>query len=264
MIDTRIQQQLRDRFNPEGSMLRKQQLRMLEILIYIDKVCKEHNIKYWLSSGTLLGAVRHGGFIPWDDDLDIEMLREDYEKFIKVFPNSDKYALQTNHTDQYYYYNFAKVRDLNSRIEEYERDKYYRYRGLFVDVFTLEYMPYSVCTFFGKIFGRIDYWAYNYCNKHPIWDIVKSLQKGAQVIFDICRPVFNKISKELHHSYGSSFLKARYLEDIIPLTEIQFEGKYFPAPKNYDHYLKVIFGEYEKLPDLRSITNHISECVIND
>ena len=77
MIDATIQQQLRERFNPEGSMLRKQQQRMLEILLHIDEVCTEHNIKYWLSSGTLLGAVRHGGFIPWDDDLDIEMLKED-------------------------------------------------------------------------------------------------------------------------------------------------------------------------------------------
>ena len=71
MIDQEIQAKLREKFNPDGSMLRKQQLRMLEILLYIDKVCKENNINYWLSSGTLLGAVRHGGFIPWDDDLDI-------------------------------------------------------------------------------------------------------------------------------------------------------------------------------------------------
>ena len=74
MIDKKLQQDLRERFSPEGSMLRKQQLRMLEILLYIDKVCKEHGIRYWLSSGTLLGAVRHGGFIPWDDDLDVEMM----------------------------------------------------------------------------------------------------------------------------------------------------------------------------------------------
>ena len=73
MIDAKVQSQLRERFNPDGSMLRRQQLRMLEILLHIDRVCAEHNIKYWLSSGTLLGAMRHGGFIPWDDDLDIEM-----------------------------------------------------------------------------------------------------------------------------------------------------------------------------------------------
>ena len=74
MITDTLQNELRERYNPNGSTLRKQQLRMLEMLQYIDSVCKKHNIRYWLCSGTLLGAVRHGGFIPWDDDVDIEML----------------------------------------------------------------------------------------------------------------------------------------------------------------------------------------------
>ena len=69
MITDTLQNELRERYNPDGSILRKQQLRMLEMLQYIDFVCKKHNIRYWLCSGTLLGAVRHGGFIPWDDDV---------------------------------------------------------------------------------------------------------------------------------------------------------------------------------------------------
>ena len=94
------QAELRERFNPDGSSLRNHQLRMLEMLKYIDGVCKKHNISYWLSSGTLLGAVRHGGFIPWDDDLDIEMLRKDYLKLVKVLGREidSKYALQTHKT----------------------------------------------------------------------------------------------------------------------------------------------------------------------
>ena len=84
MITDTLQYELRERYNPNGSTLRRQQLRMFEMLQYIDTVCKNHGIRYWLCSGTLLGAVRHGGFIPWDDDVDIEMLREDYRKFVKV------------------------------------------------------------------------------------------------------------------------------------------------------------------------------------
>ncbi len=77
MISESQQKYYREKYNPDGSRLRCLQLGMLEILKYIDKVCSENNISYWLSSGTCLGAVRHGGFIPWDDDVDIEMLRPD-------------------------------------------------------------------------------------------------------------------------------------------------------------------------------------------
>ena len=81
------QDELRARFNPDGSLLRRQQLRMLDILLEVDKICKKHDIRYWLSSGTLIGAMRHDGFIPWDDDLDIEMLRSDYVRLMKVLPS---------------------------------------------------------------------------------------------------------------------------------------------------------------------------------
>ena len=84
MIDEKLQVELRDIFNPEGSDLRKLQLRILEILKFVDSVCKTHGIQYWLSSGTCLGAVRHGGFIPWDDDVDIEMFEKDYIRFCKI------------------------------------------------------------------------------------------------------------------------------------------------------------------------------------
>ena len=72
------------RYNPEGSTLRKAQLRMLSILIEVDKICRKHKIDYFVDSGTLLGAVRHGGFIPWDDDLDIAIRREDLPRLRKA------------------------------------------------------------------------------------------------------------------------------------------------------------------------------------
>ena len=93
-------EELRARFNPDGSMLRRQQMRMLEILLEVDKICKKHDIRYWLSSGTLIGAMRHNGFIPWDDDLDIEMMRADYLRLMKVLPSElpDWLALQNCQT----------------------------------------------------------------------------------------------------------------------------------------------------------------------
>ena len=78
-----IQEDL-SKYNPEGSILRRAQLRELEILIEVDKICRKHNIEYFLDWGTLLGAVRHGGFIPWDDDIDISVRRKDYSRLCKV------------------------------------------------------------------------------------------------------------------------------------------------------------------------------------
>lgn len=263
MIDQEIQAKLREKFNPEGSMLRKQQLRMLEILLYIDKVCKENNIKYWLSSGTLLGAVRHGSFIPWDDDLDIEMLREDYERFIKIFPNNDKYALQTISTDPNYFYAFSKVRDLHSLITEYGQDKYYKYKGLFVDVFSIERVPRIICRLYGGIFEVIGRWSRKYGNNKICWWIIKCFQKVILFSIPIVRPIFKVFTNELHHSYGSGFLKGRNFEDIFPLREVKFEGYTFPAPYNCDNYLRKIYGEYHQLPKLESIVVHTLKCTID-
>lgn len=261
MIDYQLQQQLRERFNPEGSMLRKQQLRMLEILLYIDKICKENNIKYWLSSGTLLGAVRHGGFIPWDDDLDIEMLREDYEKFLKVFTDNDNYALQTYKSDENYFRTFAKVRDLHSEISEFELDRYYKYRGLYVDIFSIERVPKYICRLYGGVFEVIGRWRRKCGDNKFLWHILKCFQKITLWTIPIARPIFRIFTKDLHHSYGSGFLKERHIEDIHPLTSVQFEGYTFPAPNNIDSYLSLIYGDYKQLPDIDSFVIHTSSCI---
>lgn len=85
-------------------------MRMLDILIEVDRICRKHNIRYWLSSGTLIGAVRHKGFIPWDDDLDIEMLLPDYKRLMKVLPEElpENLALQSQDTDPNYFFFYAR------------------------------------------------------------------------------------------------------------------------------------------------------------
>ena len=124
---------LRMRFNPDGSLLRRQQMRMLEILLEVDKICKRHNIRYWLSSGTLIGALRHNGFIPWDDDLDIEMMRSDYLRLMQVLPSElpEWLALQNDETDPKYFYFYAKVRDKRSRmLEQNGYDRLWKEQGI--------------------------------------------------------------------------------------------------------------------------------------
>ena len=135
---------LRQRFNPDGSLLRRQQMRMLEILLEVDRICKKHDIKYWLSSGTLIGAARHKGFIPWDDDLDIEMLWDDYKRLMKVLPDElpETMALQNTKTDPNYFCFYAKVRDRRSHLEESNRyDRVWREQGIYIDVFPFYRQP---------------------------------------------------------------------------------------------------------------------------
>jgi lipopolysaccharide cholinephosphotransferase len=80
-LSVQLSKELKERYNPEGSVLRKSQMRMLDMLVFIDKVCQENNLIYWIEGGTLLGAVRHDGFIPWDDDADLCMPYKDAEIF---------------------------------------------------------------------------------------------------------------------------------------------------------------------------------------
>lgn len=127
-----------NRFNPEGSVLRLHQMKMLRILEFVDRVCRKHGIRYWLSSGTLLGAVRHGGFIPWDDDLDIEMLYRDYKRLMEVLPFElpSNLVLQIMHTDSNYVAPYAKLRETDSYISEVNNiGRNYKYNGFILIFF---------------------------------------------------------------------------------------------------------------------------------
>lgn len=261
MIDANLQSQLREKFNPDGSMLRKQQLRMLEILLYIDKVCKENDIKYWLSSGTLLGAVRHGGFIPWDDDLDIEMLREDYEKFIKVFPNNDDFVLQTHKTDKSYILPFAKVRDLHSELDELGFNVSFKYKGCFVDAFVLEYSPRFAYVIFGVLFYGLQQIQRGVTNR-VLLSITYVLKKMLYSIVWLTKHILKFFpGKTLNHTYGCGpRWKPRNEEHLFPLKEISFEGHTFPAPCNTAAYLEKMFGDYQVLPNLNNVRIHSSDC----
>lgn len=261
MISPDLQHKLRERFNPEGSMLRQEQLRMLDILLHVDSVCKEHNIRYWLSSGTLLGAVRHGGFIPWDDDLDIEMLKEDYDRFLKVFADTDDYVLQTRYNDKYYLLPFAKVRDRHSLLDELGNNSRYKHRGLFVDIFCLEPSPRFAYVAFGVVLHALLRLQKRHSGKlmMALINVAKSLFYGSVALL---RPILRLLPhKSLNHLYGCGpRWRCRHLDDIMPLSTISFEGHEFPAPKNTDAYLRQMFGEYDTLPNLEHLRTHIAEC----
>lgn len=265
MVSKDIQEKLRERFNPEGSPLRKQQLKMLEILLYFDKLCSDWGVTYWISSGTALGAARHGGFIPWDDDLDVEMTLEDYKIIESVLEQDDKYDFQSYKTDPFYCAPYSKLRDRYSVIKEHGRDKNYKYKGIYVDIFPMEFIPskkvaiccnllrYCLSIYSGKINSKVGYF------------IFKMLKKSLFALFATCRIILKPIkTKELRYCYGSYFDERRDIKNILPVSKVEFEGYQVSAPKDLDKYLTMVYGNYNELPPIEQITNHLTDVTFNE
>ncbi|MBD5355784.1 MAG: LicD family protein [Bacteroides sp.] len=252
MIDAAIQAELREKFNPDGSRLRNIQLRQLEMLKYIDSVCGRIEAKYWLSSGTCLGAVRHGGFIPWDDDIDIEMLESDYARLIDYLRKheTDEFVLQTHEDDPNYIMDFAKLRDKTTHVNEnFGIDKLYKYQGLYIDIFRMTPSNSVKLHYFcGRLRVLEVYckrWAMNSRIGKCVFPLLRVLNN---LIIGIIKPIDRINAKsQLRHPLGSVFLKARCKEDVQDTIRIPFEGILLPVPRNYDAYLKKLYGEYMEL-----------------
>ena len=124
----------------EKTLLDKLHAEQVKILDVIHKICLENELNYFFIGGTLLGAVRHKGFIPWDDDLDIAMPREDYNKFIKIVSKmqSDKYIIDYSKNNKRYWLPFIKIRNKNTIYEEEAQKDYLGNKGIWVDIFPLD------------------------------------------------------------------------------------------------------------------------------
>ena len=259
---------LRKRFNPEGSLLRRQQMRMLDILTEVDRICKKHHIDYWLSSGTLIGAMRHKGFIPWDDDLDIEMMRSDYLRLMEVLPKElpDWLALQNHETDPAYFFYYAKVRDRRSKmLEQNAYDRRWQEKGIYIDIFPMERHPIWLHKLTEKAVGHM----------YKVWrtstDDDKAIRQVRR-IFDANRRLFPLLrlfcrllpGKTITSGMGIPFHNPRYAKDIFPLTEAEFEGRKFPVPHDADSLLRRLYGDYMQLPDLTTLATHVGQLEIYD
>lgn len=261
MIPERLQQSLRQQFNPDGSTRRAHQLRMLELLRYIDGVCRDNDIDYWLSSGTLLGAVRHGGFIPWDDDVDIEMPENDYHRLVGILRRAaGPYILQDSSTDAGFLFPFAKLRDTRSTIREADGlDAGQRFSGVYVDIFRLapsrsRWLHHLSSRMLGtELKLRLRYGA-----SSAVARALRPLLHG--LIFPLIRAVDGLGHPALlRHTVPSYFLAPRHRSDLFPLSEIDFEGISLKAPRDCDAYLSRLYGNYMSIPDPDRIQVHTSD-----
>ncbi len=245
---------LRLRYNPDGSALRRTQLELLEILKVLDSICKEHNIEWWLSSGTLLGAARHKGFIPWDDDIDIVMLRKDFKRFDKIMRNyqSEEYVYHSMSTDIDYVYLFSKFRKRHGDAgEEHRRSKFYKYKGPFVDIFCIEKTNYFAARASSVIYNNLQHltsyvrWSWL---RRPLILLVNLLCLG--IIVPILRLVgLINPSGEYHYTLGLGWGRHKFfMKHTFPLGRAKFEAVEFPVPKDMDAYLSQVYGDWRKLP----------------
>jgi lipopolysaccharide cholinephosphotransferase len=253
----------------------------LEILLEFDRICKKNNIKYQLFAGTLLGAIRHKGFIPWDDDIDVCLLRKDYNRFISLckLDLDSKYFLQTHETDRNYIMQFAKIRKNNTKFVERGTSKCNIHKGIYIDVFPMDNVIPD--KFIGKvqqkilyIIGRINLsrvkthciYAKRPIEKylsfimHYLLKIVPKswtdrLQTRIACMFE------NQETKYITHlTNGASYDRyIRYMvekNDFENIIKVEFEGYKFPVPKNYHKILTNIFGNYKKLPPVDKRNSH--------
>lgn len=254
-----------NKYNPEGSELRRFQLRMLEILKVVDRICREHDIPYWLSCGTLLGAVRHGGFIPWDDDMDIEVRKEDYKRLLKVLEKElpENYAIHNFKTDKAFFFQFSKVRDLHSSMKEAKDvDIDYKYKGAFIDIFPMEYVSDTSAVISNKIFMST-FKTMNVLRLKKVKGrslIIYLLHIFVLMVSSICRLIPVTEKNKCLASLCLDFAYKIKDEELFPLRAIKFEGYEFWAPNKIDVYLKSYFGNnYMELPEEKNRIWHGSD-----
>lgn len=253
----------------------------LEMLDEIDRICKKYNISYFLDYGSALGAVRHKGFIPWDDDIDISMMRSDYNKFLSIFTkevDNNKYFLQVYETEPNYHNFHAKIRRKNT-IYPQGYTKNFNERGIMLDIFPLDRVPDNEKER-KKYIRRVR--KYRKICAIVAADIRKNLLKKTviKILRFLPEEHYRKKYEKMCNKYNDVetccvtcfsdiyFLKRDIcceIKDILPTKTIEFEGKMYSIMANPNARLKSLYNDYMTLPPVEEqIPHHLIDRIIFD
>ncbi len=255
--------------------LRTLQLNLLEMLIEIDRICRKYGIKYSLDGGTLLGAVRHGGFIPWDDDIDVIMRREEYQKFYRACRKDldrSRFFLQEYRTDPHYRFGYEKMRRLDTEFVRLGQEHVKSRGGIFVDIFVVDNVPDGffirrLHLFACYVIRKLLYAQLGMENADSLF-----LRKWYGLLYRAvpCDAVFhwrnriarwcNKRRTRLVRHMTYPYVRSRYGmpgECFDEMMDMQFEGYTFRAFCKYDKYLSALYGDYMKLPPKEQQKAHL-------
>lgn len=250
--------------------LKKIQEYEIEILKEIDRICQKYNIKYSIAFGTMLGQVRHNGFIPWDDDVDIFMLRDDYDKFKEICKKelNDKFFYQSHETDKEYYYLYDKIRYNNTIFKETFVSQYNIHHGIFLDIFPIDKVSNHMLP---RIFQHCKFQIYRvildskYMNINARHGLKKVISKIIRFLFKFCslEKLYNKAIKicikknnkqscnKYVRNFNESFSSYKWFYEVSKFQEINrvsFENIKVNCLNDTDYFLKKLYRNYMELP----------------
>jgi len=249
----------------DDQMLRQLQMIELELLLEVDRVAKKYDIPYRIIAGTMLGAVRHGGFIPWDDDADVAMLREDYERFreaCRVELDPDKYYFQDHTVTEGYRWGYGKLRRKDTLfLREHQEHMPYE-QGVFIDVFPLDPVPRSQA---GRTLKNLECFAVRKILWSRVGKVADSspLRRGIYAALDRIpeKRVLGWLDGLIRRAGNTDSPWVRILMFPTPNRrygyrkkwyasgkDAVFEGYVFSGVSDPDEYLTFKFGNYHRLP----------------
>ena len=251
-------------------------LQNLELMVLKDfiKICDENDIKYYIYGGSLLGAIRHKGFIPWDDDVDVIMFNEDYEKFKKIFlaNHDEKYEFLNYEASEDYFFSFSKIMLKGTKFEEWWSDQVDFTVGINIDIFILYDVPDNnlkrfihtkICRFLERVLTLSSIKLENY----PFF--VQTISNTTHSILNLLNITPHKIFKH-HFKLLNKYDNTKRVCDICALNhpqiylkndygdgiKVEFEDIQVNIPINYSKILEQIYGDYMELPPKEKRYNH--------
>lgn len=251
---------------------------LLIITDEIDRICKKNNINYSLIGGSMLGAIRHKGFIPWDDDLDVGMLRDDYDKFLKACETDldDKFLLQTNENDSHYVYGFSKILVKGTYLVQVGHEKTRHQKGIFVDIFPYDFIPddekargiqskknFVLTRLLRRKFGDDDRttWGWKKRVAFTIADVVNLFLSQKYLISKLnsnMRLYSNTTTENVsnmsgYYGYEKETVPVSYFNSFLT---VPFENRMYSIVSEYDGFLTKYYGDYMKLPPIEKRRTH--------
>lgn len=255
-----------------------------EILLKFVSICEKYNLNYFVVFGTLLGTIRHKGFIPWDDDIDVGMLRKDYEKFLEVAQQEcgEDFFLQTVDTDPNYHLYFAKLRKMDSIFVENSLQKADSTSGFYIDIFPYDMVSdnnmqmkrqIKLAVSLGMLLSisRVkepqigSYGKTKESILRAIWKVIYYGMKILGISGSFIEKLFIKVSTKFNEKKCNRYVTFSaqaekwivHREEIEPLLNKKFEDINVQVPKGYDSILKRCYGDYRVLPPEEKRVNHM-------